>query len=638
MALPVDCMTQSPFIAMPDRAPMTMAEQEFNRAPLRQSTPPSMTHGDHLWRLAAFGPAVLVTLALTFSIANWLSLGGFTMLEILVVALVALTFIWVSLSVSTVILGLARRVFFPCFSRHTRGRGGPQEIALLMPVYNEIPWEVFGNASAMLMELAQGQRKDRYSLFFLSDTTDPEIAAQEQKAFQALRSEALPEFDIFYRRRAKNTDKKTGNLTDWIQNWGGQYEAMLVLDADSLMSGAAIRQLAHELSAHPEAGLIQSFPHLIGAETLFGRMQQFSNAVYGWLLAEGLAVWSQSEGNYWGHNAIIRTRAFAESARLPYMRGHRGRRDLILSHDFVEAGMLRRAGWAVRFLPRAGGSFEETPQTLIDYALRDRRWCQGNLQHLRILTARGFHPISRFHLLQGAVAFLLSPAWFVVILAWSLIRAMPENTTSYFNNSDPLHPAWPTAEPVDGLLVLVFIYAMLLMPKLIGTFALGFRGRTRTDYGGWYNLAGTALFEILCSILYAPVMMVQQTIAVVFAVLGLSRSWVPQNRTSTGYSWAQVFRFHIVETFTGLTMVAGVVLGGVSLWLIPIAFSLVLAAPLSMLSGIRISEQAIRFLRLDSPQNLREPRVVRRARSERARLKSMVLDGDQTESIAIAAE
>ncbi len=627
-------MTRTPFIDMPDPSPLVVAQQDFSRLPTRQAVPPVMTQCDHMWRLGAFAPAILMTTLLSIAVANWLSRGGLTNLEMLVVALIALTFIWVSLSVSTVVLGLARRVLDPCFAHHTPGRGDAQNIALLMPIYNEVPWEVFGNASAMLTELAHGHRKDDYTLFILSDTTDPEIAAQEHKAFLALKAEALPGFDVYYRRRARNIDKKTGNLTDWIQNWGARYEAMLVLDADSLMSGAAIRQLAHELSADPDAGLIQSFPSLIGAETLFGRMQQFSNAVYGWLLAEGLAVWSQSEGNYWGHNAIIRTRAFADSAGLPYVRGHRGRLDLILSHDFVEASMLRRAGWAVRFLPRAGGSFEETPQTLIDYALRDRRWCQGNMQHLRILTARGFHPISRFHLLQGAMAFLLSPAWFVVILVWSLIRAMSDNTVSYFDSADPLQPAWPTAEPIDGLLVLIFIYAMLLIPKIIGTCALGFRCRIRTDYGGWYNLAGTALFEILCSILYAPVMMVQQTIAVVYSAFGWSRSWVPQNRSHRGYTWPQVIRFHSVETMTGLTLMGSIVLGGLSLWLLPIAFSLVLAAPLSMLSGVRISDHAFRLLRLDSPQNLREPRVVQLARTERARLKTMVLEQDYATVLA----
>ena len=567
----------------------------------------------------------------------WLAKGGVTALEAMVVGLVALTFIWVSLSVTTVSLGLVRRVINPCRTKLGRDRGSAQSIALLVPIYNEVPWDVFGNASAMLKELHQGPNKDRYTLFILSDTRDREIAEHERRAYYALRADAPDGIDVFYRQRAQNTDKKVGNLTQWIENWGAAYDAMVVLDADSLMSGAAIRQLAHELAADPEAGLIQSFPSLIGARTLFGRMQQFSNAVYGWLLAEGLAVWSQSESNYWGHNAIIRTRAFADSARLPYLRGLRGQKSLILSHDFVEAGMLRRAGWGVRFLPRSGGSYEETPQTLIDYAMRDRRWCQGNMQHLRLLAARGFHPVSRFHMLQGAVAFLLSPAWFALIVIWAMVGTMPPESISYFSAANPLQPVWPQTEGVNGLTYLAIIYAMLLMPKITATIALGLRDRTRNDYGGWLPFAGTALFEIICSILYAPILMVQQTIAVIFACLGRSGSWSPQNREGENYTWTQTLRFHWIETLCGFAMTAGILSGSISLWLCPIAFSLTLAVPLSKLSGVRISAALPRPFRLDSPQSLREPRVVRNARAERAWMKGLLTRTDDT-ATPMAAE
>ncbi|MEO0699993.1 MAG: glucans biosynthesis glucosyltransferase MdoH, partial [Pseudomonadota bacterium] len=331
-------------------------------------------------------------------------------MEAIVVILVAFTFIWVALSVTAVTLGAiahARRT--SCDIKRTDRYAG-QHVALLVPIYNEVASDVFGNALAMLHDLEAGPQRDHFSLFIISDTQDTEIAAQEERAFWALRESARASVAVYYRRRSANTDKKVGNITDWVENWGAGYDAMVVMDADSLMSSSAICRLADELYADPDAGLIQSFPSVIGAESLFGRLQQFSNAVYGWLLAEGFAVWCQREGNYWGHNAIIRLRAFADSAHLPYLRNRRGREDLILSHDFVEAGLMRRAGWGVRFLPLTHGSYEEAPQTLIDYALRDRRWCQGNLQHLRLLTARGFHPVSRFHLLQGAFAFLLSPA------------------------------------------------------------------------------------------------------------------------------------------------------------------------------------------------------------------------------------
>lgn len=622
---------------MPATAPLPMVEQAFNRAPVRSREKLKKSLGDVLWRLAAFAPALALTISLSIAINQRFSEGGVTFAEGTVVALVAITFIWVSLSVSTVLVGLTRRALNPCITRYSRRQAKAQTVALLVPIYNEVASDVFGNASAMLKELALGPKKDNFTLFILSDTQDKAIAEQELHALSALRATAPQGVKVFYRRRAKNTDKKIGNLYDWIENWGGAYEAMIVLDADSLMSGAAIRQLAHELAAHPEAGLIQSFPALIGAQTLFGRMQQFSNAVYGWLLAEGLATWYQSEGNYWGHNAIIRTKAFADHAHLPYLRGRGGKQDLILSHDFVEAGMLRRAGWAVRFMPRAGGSYEETPQTLIDYALRDRRWCQGNMQHLRLLFARGFHPVSRFHLLQGAVAFLLSPAWFALILIWSLIGTMPKEALDPIHAANPFYPVWPkNQQPVDGIVFLAFIYAMLLMPKVTGMLALSLRERTRSDYGSWLKFAGTALLEIVLSVIYAPVLMVQQTIAVVFAVFGRLNSWAPQNRQITGYTWRQTLRFHWVETTIGVAMVAGIATGSVSLWLIPIAISLTIASPLSMLSGAKISNRA---LRLNSPQCLREPRVVRLARAERAWMKDVLTAANAAaDNPAIAAE
>jgi len=273
---------------------------------------------------------------------------------------------------------------------------------------------------------------------------------------------------------------------------------------------------------------------------------------------------------------------------------------------------------------------------LIDYALRDRRWCQGNMQHLRLLLTRGFHPVSRFHLLQGAVAFLLSPAWFALILIWSLIGAMPKVALDPIHAANPFYPVWPkNQQPVDGLIFLIFIYAMLLMPKITGMLALSANARTRRDYGGWLKFAGTAFLEILLSVIYAPVLMVQQTIAVVFAALGRSMSWSPQNRQTKGYTWGQTLRFHWIETVIGVAMLAGIGIGAVSIWLVPIAISLTIASPLSMLSGAKVKN---RLLQLNSPQCLREPRVVRRARAERAWMTEVLTAASTSGGPAIAAE
>ena len=212
---------------------------------------------------------------------------------------------------------------------------------------------------------------------------------------------------------------------------------------------------------------------MIGSDTLFGRMQQFAASVYGTLLGEGLAGWTGAEGNYWGHNAILRTRAFADCAGLPRMPTLTGRRGaLIMSHDFVEAALLRRAGWAVRFVPWITGSYEEPPATLIDYALRDRRWCHGNLQHLRLLGTRGLHVVSRFHLLHGAMSYLLSPAWFILLVIWALLGNGPDSVITYFSADNPLYPVWPEMSGVQSGMILLFMYAMLLAPKAMGALAV----------------------------------------------------------------------------------------------------------------------------------------------------------------------
>ena len=362
---------------------------------------------------------------------------------------------------------------------------------------------------------------------------------------------------------------------------------------------------------------------LIGADTLFARLQQFSNIAYGWLLAEGLAIWARTEGNYWGHNAIIRTRAFADSAGLP----HVGHDDLILSHDFVEAGLLRRAGWRVRFLPRVSGSYEETPGTLIDYVLRDRRWCRGNLQHLRLLGTAGLHPVSRFHLFHGAVAYLLSPAWFILLVFWSLLgKDADTNLIRYFNEANPFFPDWPPAmSHIDSAVFLVIMYAMLLTPKIAGAGIIAAAPKATRVFGGHRAFLTAFLVEVALSIAYAPILMIQQTKAVLRALFTRSEPWAPQRRNARDFPLRALIKFHWIETLIGLLLLSGLIAGLISLWLIPIVFSLVLAVPLSALSSVNIAGGARKGLRMDSPHTLREPGIVTRARAERAVIKGQLL-------------
>lgn len=610
---------------MPPLQVMEMPEQVFS-APFRDINAPVFEPPKQvaLWRILAFSPAMLATAGLTWVMQGWFAKGGFMALELVLLALIAFNFFWICFSVSTVLLGLFS------LSKRDRSRpkapAAPMTVALLVPVYNETPWYVLGNVQSMLEELHRRGGDHSYAMFILSDTRDDALAEQERLSVEALCADLPKGLQLYYRRRAQNTHRKVGNISDWLRRWGAGYEAMLVLDADSLMTGRAITRLADALSRDPSAGLIQSFPQLIGAQSVFGRMQQFANGVYGLALAEGLARWTGFEGNYWGHNAIMRTRAFAACAGLPLLRSRlTGREKLIMSHDFVEAGLLCRAGWRVRFLPRLGGSYEETPPTLIDHILRDRRWCQGNLQHLNLLGARGFLAVSRFHLLHGAIGYLMAPIWFALLVIWALIGLGEEaSVIHYFSEANPSRPSWPDMSEPRHVLVILLIYAMLLAPKLLAVLALGLTGGRLIDYGGPIRFALSVACEILLAVLYAPILMVQQMIAVFRTTFGLQYGWSPQARQGGSYGWPVLLTCHALETLSGLALWGGILAGLVSLWLVPIALSLVLAVPLSALSGRRAGNSGRGWMA--TPVVYTEPRITRTARLYRQQLKQY-LDG-----------
>ena len=592
---------------MPPLAPLAHPRQDLRRHFADGTAPGAgVDAGAALWRLCVFLPAALATATLLWGFLAWFATDGTTWAEASLAVLIGVGFFWIALTAATVLGGaisMMRRA--PQDDAPIR----PLDVALLMPVYEEAAWDAFGRAAAMMEALERLPHRHGYTLYILSDTRSAAGERHELAAFAALRAR-LPDARIHYRRRTRNTDRKVGNLADWVARWGGAHEAMLVLDADSLMGARAIRDLTDALARDPAAGLIQSFPQLIGARTLFARSQQFANAIYGAALAEGLARWTGREGNYWGHNAVIRTRAFASSAGLPHLRGR-----LILSHDFVEAGLLRRAGWAVRFLPRIRGSYEETPPSLVDHCLRDRRWCRGNLQHLGLLGTRGFHALSRFHLFHGAVGYLLSPLWFVLLTLWAVTGVDADRSViNYFSPENPTMPNWPEMSPVNHVWLMATLYLLLLLPKLVGAAALVLSGTRLSRLGGPGRFALSLVTEIAVSIAYAPILMVQQTIAVAAALVGRRLDWTPQRRAGAAYGPAALLRFHAVETALGLALAAGMATGFVSLWLLPIMGSLSLAAPLSALSQVKLRI-------LPTPQEVRAPLIATRSRRWRDELR-----------------
>ncbi len=609
---------------MPPTAPQPMPVQALDK-PYRDTAVPQAPSSAQtfVWRIATFLPAVLATLGLVSLFVRWLAADGYSVMELVVVTLVASTFFWIALSVSTAVSGAVTLLF---------GRSeaipqvvAPLDVALLVPIHNENAADVFGNVAAMLADIRKQRSEHSFDLYILSDTRDDAIAWQEERAFVALLGQIDSKQNVFYRRRKVNTDRKVGNLSDWVENYSGHYTAMLVLDADSLMSAESITKLTNALSADTSAGLVQSFPALFGANTLFGRVQQFSNRVYGAALARGLAKWTDREGNYWGHNAIMRVEAFAQCAGLPKVNGK-----LILSHDFVEAGLLRRAGWSVSFVPEVEGSYEEVPATLIDYFLRDRRWCQGNLQHLRLLRTRGLHVISRFHLLSGAMGYLVSPAWFALLMMWALVvNGQEMSAVAYFSGYDP-QVSWPDISTGNTVLIMVIIYGMLLAPKLIGVLSARLVGISVRDMGGPMQFTASFVLEILLSVLYAPIMMVQQSVAVFRTLAGFNEQWVPQQRRGGSYSLSEIFKFHLLETITGGLLLALMLKGLVSWWLLPIAVSLLGATALSALGSMDLSVRPRLSRQLSTPENLNAPAIIKTAFIERERFADLLAEPGHT--------
>src|SRR5882762_9473114 len=322
----------------------------------------------------------------------------------------------------------------------------------------------------------------QFDWYVLSDTTDPSTWIAEEKCFLQLRREVGAR-RLFYRHRAENTARKSGNIEDWIRRFGADYDHMIVLDADSLMTGDTIVRLAAAMERHPDVALIQTLPIVVNARTLFARLQQFAGRLYGPLIAAGIAWWHGSEGNYWGHNAVIRVRAFAEDAGLPELRGRKPFGGHVLSHDFVEAALLRRAGWAIHMVPGLAGSYEEGPPSLSDMLMRDRRWCQGNLQHAGVLPAAGLHWVSRLHLVNGIGSYVAAPLWLLFLLTGILISLQAQFIRpEYFPKTFTLYPQWPAQDPIRAACVFAATMGLLLAPKFIGYFAMLADGPMRRGF------------------------------------------------------------------------------------------------------------------------------------------------------------
>jgi membrane glycosyltransferase len=566
-----------------------------------------------------FGTAAM-TLAGCYEMYEVLQVGGITILEAMVLVLFVLLFAWIAFSFMSALAGFVVLLFrlrdalgidpdAPLPSTQSRN-------AMLLPTYNENPYRIMGRLRAILESVEATGHASQFDWFVLSDTTDPSIWVAEEKCFLQLRRE-VGASALFYRHRPENTARKSGNIEDWIKRFGAGYDHIIILDADSLMTGDTIVRLAAAMEQHPNVALIQTLPIVVNAKTLFARLQQFAGRLYGPLIAAGIAWWHGSEGNYWGHNAIIRVRAFAGEAGLPELRGRKPFGGHILSHDFVEAALMRRAGWAIHMAPALGGSFEECPPSLLDFASRDRRWCQGNLQHLAVLPARGLHWVSRLHLLTGIGSYLTAPLWLIFLALGILISLQAQFVRpEYFPKGFSLFPQWPAQDPILAAWVFLGTMGLLIIPKLLAYLLLLTQPENRRHFGGGLVALAGILIETLLSGLIAPVMMIFQSSAVGEILLGRDAGWQVQRRDDGEVARAEIVRSYALPTIFGIAMAATAYAVSLPLllWMAPVIVGLLLAIPIAMLSSAAGSETAGRRRRLfGTPEQTAPPQVLIRA-------------------------
>jgi membrane glycosyltransferase len=310
------------------------------------------------------------------------------------------------------------------------------------------------------------------------------------------------------------------------------------------------------------------------------------------------------------------------------MRGPKPFGGHILSHDFVEAALIRRAGWAVHMVPGLAGSYEASPPDLTELAVRDRRWCQGNLQHLGVLSARGLHWVSRLHLLTGIGSYITAPLWLLFLFAGILIalwdRLVPPD---YFPAGKTLFPVWPVVDPVRAMWMFAGTMGLLLIPKLLGCIAVLLNRSERRGCGGGIRLLLSMLLETLIAGLIAPLMMLTQSIDVVAILFGRDSGWAPQQRDGGRLLFRDTVRRYRRHTVLGCAMgvVAWVVSPSLALWMSPVTVGLALAIPLVALTSRRDRAfAAVGLLRI--PEQAVPPTVLTRAESLAAELTSAGAD------------
>ena len=485
--------------------------------------------------------------------------------------------------------------------------------ALVFPIYNEDVSRVYEGIRAIYLDLARANALRGFDFFILSDSTDPNKGIEEEMSWVDLCKQLKGFGRIFYRRRAIPVNRKSGNVADFLRRWGRKYRYMVVLDADSLMTADTLVRLVALMEKNPQAGIIQSVPSPVQGRTFFARMLQFSATLYGPLFQAGQNYWQGATGNYWGHNAILRVAPFMEHCALPPLRGGQSR---FMSHDYVEAALMKRAGYEAWMAYDLPGSYENLPPTLVDAARRDRRWCRGNLQHGWLLMARDLHPISRLHLFVGILSYWSSPMWmFFLLLGTGQFAAYEFGSgLPIAASGNRLVPFLDPGAAHLSLILFLVVLAMLTLPKVLAALLAIVRPARRRSFGGVLRICFSMMLEHVLSAIVAPILMVFHTRFVIEVLSGRTVAWNPQSRDAgDGVDWGGIVRAHWMHTAIGIlwAFVALRIHPVFFWWLTPITFGLIASAPLSALLSWGGAGQALRMIGVFlTPSEVDRPRVV----------------------------
>ncbi|MES2954518.1 MAG: glucans biosynthesis glucosyltransferase MdoH, partial [Pseudomonadota bacterium] len=452
--------------------------------------------------------------------------------------------------------------------------------AIIMPICNEDVRTVFAGLRATCESVAATGHATTFDVFVLSDSNDPAIQQAERAAWEELRMQLAaqagqPLIEVYYRLRQRRTHRKAGNVADFCRRWGKDYRYMIVLDADSVMSGDCLVNMVKLMEANPTAGIIQTATQAIGHVTLHARAQQFASRMTGRLFTLGMQFWQLGESHYWGHNAILRVAPFMQHCALAPIPGNGGMAGGILSHDFVEAALMRRAGYHVWLASDLVGSYEQQPPDLLAELQRDRRWCQGNLQNSRLIAEPGLHPVHRAMFGTGAMSYLSAPLWLCFLTLG----------TALWLSGSHIVTDWMLV-PAELAALWAWTLSMLFLPRVLGIAAVLIKGEAQA-FGGRFSLLRSAALETVIALLQAPIRMLAHSLFVVAAITGLKLDWKSPPREAAAVPWRDALtRF---APMSGIIAVLALGIAAIDaralVWLLPVGLPLLLAIPMTVLTS-----------------------------------------------------